>query len=54
MILSVASFFWRLYPLIRKIDLNGMIDPPNYHKTLAVMIVAIMGLFVTAFVMGIL
>jgi hypothetical protein len=54
MILSIASFFWRLFPLIKKIDLNGMIDPPNYHKTLAIMILSIMGLFVTAFVIGVL
>jgi hypothetical protein len=54
MILSIASFFWRLFPLIKKIDLEGMIDPQNYHKTLAIMIASIMGLFLTAFIIGIL
>ena len=54
MILSIASFFWRLFPLIKKIDLKGMIDPQNYHKTLAVMITSIIGLFLTAFIIGIL
>ena len=54
MILSISSFFWRLFPLIRKIDLQGMIDPPNYHKTLAIMIVSFMGMFLVALVMGIL
>ncbi len=54
MILSIASFFWRLFPLIKKIDLEGMIDPQNYHKTLRIMIVSIMGLFLVAFIIGVL
>jgi len=54
MLLSIASFFWRLFPLIKKIDLEGMIDPQNYHKTLLIMIISIMGLFLTAFIIGIL
>ena len=54
MILSIASFFWRLFPLMKKIDLEGMIDPRNYHRTLRIMILCIMGLFLTAFIVGIL
>jgi len=54
MILSIVSFFWRLFPLMKKMDLKGMIDPQNYHKTLAIMITSIMGLFLTAFIIGIL
>jgi hypothetical protein len=54
MIMSVASFFWRLFPLIRKMDLEGRIDPQGYHKTLAIMITCIMGVFLTAFVVGVL
>jgi len=54
MILSIASFFWRLFPLMKKMDLEGMIDPQNYHRTLRIMILSIMGLFLTAFIVGIL
>ena len=54
MILSIGSFFWRLFPLIRKIDLEGMIDPQNYHKTLAIMILSFMGLFLVALMIGML
>ncbi len=53
MVLSIASFFWRLFPIIRRIDLEGMIDPQNYHKTLAIMIVSFMGMFLAALVIGI-
>jgi len=54
MILSIASFFWRLSPLMKKMDLKGMTDPQNYHRTLVIMIVCIMGLFLAAFIIGIL
>jgi len=54
MILSIASFFWRLFPIMKKIDTEGMIDPQNYHKTLAIMISSIMVLFLVAFMIGIL
>ena len=54
MIMSVASFFWRLFPLMKKMDLEGKIDPQGYHKTLAIMITCIMGVFLTAFVIGVL
>ncbi len=54
MILSIASFFWRLFPIMKKIDREGMTDPRNYHKTLAIMITSIMGLFLVAFLVGLL
>ena len=54
MILSIATFYWRLSPLMKKMDLKGMIDPQGYHKTLTIMITCIMGVFLTAFVVGIL
>jgi len=45
LILSILSFFWKLFPIIRKMDANGEIDPKGYSKTLGVMI----GTFVAAF-----
>jgi hypothetical protein len=40
LVLSIASFFWRLYPLIRKMDRDGQIDPKNYSAVLGWMILA--------------
>ena len=44
--IATASFFWRLFPLIRKMDKNRQIEPENYSILLGVMIFA----FITAFV----
>lgn len=48
MIVSIASFFWRLYPIIKSLDAAGDITPPGYSKTLAMMIAGFIGLFATA------
>lgn len=48
MIASIASFFWRLLPIITSLDKAGHITPPGYAKTLAMMIVGFMGLFAVA------
>jgi hypothetical protein len=40
LILSIASFFWRLFPMIRRLDKKGEITPKGYYKTLAMMIAA--------------
>ena len=45
LILSVATFFWRLYPLIKSMDVQNQITPKGYSKTLAIMI----GAFVLVF-----
>ena len=42
---SIASFFWRLFPLIRKMDSEGQIEPKNYSIALGWMI----GAFIIAF-----
>lgn len=44
LILSILSFFWRLFPIIRSMDKNGEITPKGYSKTLAIMI--------TSFIVG--
>jgi len=38
LVLSIASFFWRLFPLARKMDREGQVDPKNYSITLGWMI----------------
>jgi hypothetical protein len=40
LIISIASFFWRLFPMIRRLDKKGEITPKGYNKTLALMIAA--------------
>jgi len=51
--LATASFFWRLYPLIRKMDRGGQIEPEGYSKTLGLMIAAFIVVFVVAGVVNI-
>jgi hypothetical protein len=46
--LSIASFFWRLFPLIRKMDRSGQIEPANYSMTLGVMIGGFILVFLAA------
>ena len=50
LVLSIASFFWRLFPLIRKIDRAGQIDPRNYSAVLGWMILAFILVFLAAIV----
>ncbi len=44
--ISISSFFWRLFPLARKMDREGQIDPPGYSTVLGWMILAIIVLLV--------
>ncbi|MFQ5436076.1 MAG: hypothetical protein ACE5FD_14475, partial [Anaerolineae bacterium] len=48
MIASIASFFWRLFPMTRSMDNEGHISPPGYSKTLGVMIAGFIGMFAIA------
>jgi hypothetical protein len=50
LVLSIASFFWRLFPLIRKMDRDDQIEPKNYSAILGWMILA----FILAFLAAIL
>jgi uncharacterized membrane protein len=38
LLISIAVFFWRLYPLARKMDRDDQIDPKNYSSVLGWMI----------------
>jgi hypothetical protein len=45
MVVSIGSFFWRLFPLIRQMDQANEVTPKNYSRTLAWMIFAFMLIF---------
>ncbi|MBU1019597.1 MAG: hypothetical protein KJ847_00165 [Firmicutes bacterium] len=40
LILSILSFYWRLFPTILKLDKAGKISPKGYSKTLNFMIMS--------------
>jgi uncharacterized membrane protein len=46
LVISIASFFWRLFPLIRRMDRDAQIDPKNYSAVLGWMIAVFMLVFV--------
>jgi hypothetical protein len=45
---SIAVFFWRMYPLARRIDTAGQMLPAGYSRVLGVMI----GVMVAVFALG--
>jgi hypothetical protein len=45
LVVSITAFFWRLFPLIRKMDRNSQIDPKKYSIVLGGMIMAIILVF---------
>jgi hypothetical protein len=48
---ATASFYWRLFPLIRKMDKAGQIKPKNYSMVLGVMIFLFIAVFLTAVIL---
>lgn len=52
MVVSIASFFWRLFPLIRRMDRNNQIAPKHYSAVLGWMILAFIGMFVVAILLA--
>jgi hypothetical protein len=45
LVISIASFFWRLFPLIRKMDREDQIDPKHYSAVLGWMILTFILIF---------
>ena len=45
MILSIATYFWRLHPIIKELDKMGKITPKGYSKTLGLMITEFLIMF---------
>ena len=54
MVVSIATFFWRLFPLIRKMDRSNQIEPKNYSATLGWMILGLILVFFAAVVVTVL
>ena len=52
LILSILSFFWRLFPLIRRIDRRSQLNPPGYSKVLGLMIAGFLAALVVALGFG--
>ena len=50
LVISIASFFWRLFPLIRKMDKAGQIEPKNYSIVLGWMISVFILMFLIAII----
>ena len=48
LVISISSFFWRLFPLVRKMDRERQIDPQNYSAVLGLMISAFVLVFLVA------
>ena len=52
LIIAVLTFYWKMFPSIRKMDKNNQIQPRNYSWILAVMILCFILAFIGAFVYG--
>jgi len=52
LILSILSFYWRLYPAIIKMDKKGEITPKGYSKTLGIMITSFVIGFIAVFIIS--
>jgi hypothetical protein len=48
MVISIATFFWRLFPLVRRMDKEGQISPKGYSVALGWMILALIFVFLAA------
>lgn len=48
MILSIATYFWRLHPTIKKLDAMGCITPKGYSKVLGWMSTGFLFMFTAA------
>jgi len=46
--IATLSFYWRLFPLIKKMDREDQIEPKNYSNVLGVMILSMVILFLLA------
>lgn len=51
--LATVSFFWRMFPLARKMDGQGDMKPKGYSLVLGAMILALIALFVISAFIGV-
>ena len=54
MILSILTFFWKLYPMIRRMDREDQVTPKGYSITLGVMIGTFVAAFLASFLVALL
>lgn len=54
LIISILSFYWRLFPSIKKMDKSNQITPNGYHKTLNIMIISFVLMFVSVLLIAVL
>ncbi|MBN2878235.1 MAG: hypothetical protein JXN65_01270 [Clostridia bacterium] len=52
LIISILSFFYKLYPIIRKMDNKGQITPKGYSTTLLFMILGFIAVFLVVGTIG--
>jgi len=50
MIFSVTTYYWKLHPLIKKLDKMNKITPKGYSKTLGLMIGIILMVFILSLI----
>ena len=48
LIITIPTFYWRLFPLIKSMDKENQISPKGYSKTLGIMIAGFMIIFILA------
>ena len=48
LLLTISTFFWRLYPMIRAMDRKDLIQPKGYSKILGTMIALFLLMFLIA------
>ena len=53
LIIAIASFFWRLFPLVRRMDRDDQIEPKNYSAVLGWMILAFILAFLAATIISV-
>lgn len=51
MILSISTYFWKLHPIIKKLDKNGKITPKGYSKVLGYMVGGFLCMFSLALIL---
>ena len=51
LVISISTFYWRLYPIIRSMDKEDQITPKNYSRTVAVMILVMIIVFSLALIL---
>lgn len=53
LIISILSFYWKLFPTIKKLDKANKISPSGYYKTLNYMILSFVIGFIIIFIVSI-